>query len=177
MHIGDWQKKQSMKNRFEAARDMFQYAHDIRATLYGEHDYRALESLNEVAYTYLALKDTVVADSLYRLVYKKAQEGRGDHYRQEEASALNGIAGIQYALASYDDAEKMYREALFLRKEYLGVAHTFTAHTMVGLSGVLHEKGETERAQTLLSNALLIYESAYSNAPNPASGLRITVWL
>ena len=75
-----------------------------------------------------------------------------------QAQSYNNLAILYYAQGKYNEAETLYKKALKIREEVLGVNHPDTAFSYSNLAKLYHAQGKYEEAETLYQKALKICE-------------------
>lgn len=73
-----------------------------------------------------------------------------------QVSFISDIAHLQYCLAEYKDAEKLYEKILQIRKKNLGEKHPDTATSYDNLANVYVRQGEYQKAVNLYEKSLQI---------------------
>ncbi|HEX6049757.1 MAG TPA: tetratricopeptide repeat protein [Gemmatimonadaceae bacterium] len=75
-----------------------------------------------------------------------------------QAQMLDALGRVNDQLGRFDDAERMLRRALALRRAHLGETHLDVATTLTNLSITLRQRGKTAEALQLAREALAIQE-------------------
>jgi tetratricopeptide (TPR) repeat protein len=87
------------------------------------------------------------------------------------SSALNAVAFFLDLNARYDGAESLYRRALKIREQVLGLEHPDVAGVLNNLAGLLHDKGDYDGAESLYRRALEIREMALGGEHPKTTGI------
>jgi len=81
-----------------------------------------------------------------------------------EANHLNGMAAVYEKRKDFDDASRLYEEALAIYEEVFGVEHFTTALVIRNLARVLRAKGEIAEASLLEDQATEILSKKRANS-------------
>jgi len=84
-----------------------------------------------------------------------------DEIRKQQAIAQDRLATALRELGKDEQAEKLYREALTIRKEILGLNNPKVADTMFELANHLRYSGKPNEAEEMYLSALDIYQRVY----------------
>jgi tetratricopeptide (TPR) repeat protein len=77
-----------------------------------------------------------------------------------QAQMLEALGRVQGQLGQFEEAERMLRRALELRRANQGAGHVDVAKTLTYLSGLIRQRGKGDEAKQLIRDALGIQQAA-----------------
>jgi tetratricopeptide (TPR) repeat protein len=89
----------------------------------------------------------------------------------ELASSLNNLALLYSLQGHYGEAEPLYKRALAIGEQHLGVKHPNVATSLNNLAGLYESQGRYSEAEPLYTRALAIQEQLEANYPDVATSL------
>lgn len=155
----------------QEAEPLYRRASALYRTLLGGRtdDITELDLANSYANLAMLLEmegDWTAADQLYRqaLAQARAAAGSNGQDHPQVAECLHGLAAFLHKKGEYLEAERLYSEALDIRRRRLGEDHTEVAETLHGLATVLYEEGNLDEALRRLDQALSIRHAKFRGA-------------
>ncbi len=143
---------------------------ELQKELFGDADRNYLLTASNLATLYHILGNFKKAEDLYRIVLEGRKKLLGDQH-PDYAQTLNNLAAFYADIAKYIEneeevklnyakAEKLYIEAINLKKEVLGDQHPSYASSLNNLAYLYADMEENSKAVPLLMEAISIYETA-----------------
>ncbi len=142
---------------------------EIRRKTLGEVHQLVHENLNFIAYIQLWNRQWSKAETWYRdaldvSVQLETTDADTTTLRVNTAESLNGLARALREQGALDEAERLFRRALAIRRTWLGEEeHPKVANTLHDLANCLRERGVFEEAETYHHEALAIYKKNYGH--------------
>ena len=140
-----------------AAESLSRRALEMNRRLYGGAHPTIASSLSVLAYIERELGNPEAALDLYReaLVMQRRLLGTGN---PKLAGAIYNLAMVQHRdLRQLESAEALYREAVEVFRDGVGEEHINMGFFLLGLGGVLNDRGRPEEAEPLLVKALDLF--------------------
>lgn len=110
------------------------------------------------------------ADSLFRSTLRVARTV--DALRLDVPIALSFLGKLRMRAGDYDEAERLIRESLAIRRALLGREHPAVANSLDALGELMLERGAVDSAETFFREALAIRRALYEeDHTDIASGL------
>src|SRR5215468_1454171 len=91
------------------------------------------------------------------------------------AVTLNVIARVHYGQGKYDEAEKLYRQALKIREDADGPNNAKTENTLIGLANSLYSQRKYAEAEPFYLRALALRERAVGTSHPSLISLLINI--
>jgi serine/threonine protein kinase/tetratricopeptide (TPR) repeat protein len=90
-----------------------------------------------------------------------------------EAELRNTLGDVYLELGEYQKAEAMQREALAMRRKWLGNEHLQVAESLRDLADALRREGKYAESETLLRDSLAIFRKRLGNGHEDVAGLLV----
>ena len=145
-----------------AASQMRKEALDITRRVYGNtHGYVGIR-LNNLSFSLMRSHDYAGANAAMKeaIEVRKALEPPGS---RKLGTSLNNLASTEYALGHWDEAERLWTQALEIRRK--GADPTDTAYTLSGLAGAQREQSRLGDARKSIDEAVSILRAHPSPKP------------
>jgi len=137
---------------YEKATPLLTRSLETRIKLHGTNHPDVAESLEGLGDLALATSDYPAAEDYFRRAMEiRAAEGASSPPR---AVALKGLASALRRQGSYDESEKLIREALALQQEHAGPDDPAVATTLLELGRVFQDRGNLAEAESLYRDVL-----------------------
>lgn len=160
LELGELQR---IDGDLEAARRSHERALEIKRKLYGDQHISVAASLVNVGQVMVDDGSYDEGEAMYRrgLDIFRGQQQESTDVAGYLASALNDLAVVREKQGDLVEAERVYRQALVLRRELHGDVHTEIASTLNNLGTVLSKQTKLDDAEAAYREALAIREKVY----------------
>lgn len=128
----------------DQAEHLLKNALEIREGLFGKSHTDTAESMNHLASVYVARTEYKKAGPIFREAL--AIERGFNENSPKVADLLNNIAQVELNTGNFDEAERLYLEALSLNRKLFGAEHREIATNLSNLGSVMGRQGHNERA-------------------------------
>ncbi|KAI1433920.1 hypothetical protein GGR50DRAFT_704951 [Xylaria sp. CBS 124048] len=126
---------------------------DIRARLLGENDPDTLNSISDLAWTYVHQGRWNEAESRALQVMEKREARWGRDYPDTLTSIAN-LSSVYWNQGRWEEAESLELEVMEKRQAILGSDHTDTLTSMTNLASVYAKQGRWAEAEPLMAQVM-----------------------
>ena len=132
---------------------------DLRAALAARRGGHA-STKNYLALALLRQGKNEEAETLFREAVTALRAGTA---HLELAEAQTGLGFVRFARGAYPEAERLFREALAIRRRDLGNEHRLVAETLNNLASVLSRTGRDAESEPMQQEAIAIFRKVYGD--------------
>ncbi len=142
------------KGQYADAAPTLRQALSLQHQLYGQTNAEIAGTLKDLARVMDKAGDLNGAIPVMRYVVAMQRQLRGAAPDPTLAEAINDLALLLEERGTYDESEKMYREALAMKRRVFGDNHPEVAMGLNNLAAALQDQGDLEHAETTYGEAL-----------------------
>ncbi|KAJ7698745.1 hypothetical protein B0H16DRAFT_1396407 [Mycena metata] len=139
--------------KYKHAGELLEEVRQKQTQVLGEDHPDTLQTMTDLAASYLALGEHKKGKELEIIVLEKRKQGRGED-DSHTLRTMGNLANSYSALGEYNRAQELKSVVLEKRKQVLGEDHSDTLRAMGDLANSYSDLGEHQRAQELMSVVL-----------------------
>jgi tetratricopeptide (TPR) repeat protein len=142
------------KGQYAEAERTLNQALTLQHELYGDKHPEIAHTLKDLARVKDAAGDLTAAIPIMRYAVSMQRELNHDEPDPALAEAINDLALLLEERGTYDESEKLYREALAMKRRVFGEKHPEVAMGLNNLAAALQDQGDLAHAESTYQEAL-----------------------